>query len=451
MRSMRYLGVLTVVVGAFTIFVGNALANSTGGDGSNPVITVDASSVGAFDFKMKGTILEDVRLPGTQQKSPRCEENVSGWNSGRGINGRLYWFWDTKMKVCPNRNSPTGWVKVGGGKTGRDCDNPVSFRRKPPGPVVKVFTIVRSFAKLRLDVKALASAKVVGRCPNIDVSGDARASGIVRATITRSWIVKAGGRASRLRVLIREDLKAKGVAIAAARLKLSCGAVPPGQPPPQQPPPPPPGKARVEIRKIAEDSSGRELSAVPTNTFTFVVTCDGQTRTVVYNSTPTSAGECTIGGAVTITENAASGWDILSPNPQSFTVSSTGVTAVFKNRQKPVQPPPKANQPPTGVIKVPAHLIVGGAAGKVCADAVQDPDGNSSNVSAAFLYKDEAGNTLNLATGPVFREDDALCQMVNPPGYPTNVKVYATLTDEKGLSSAPLFGNFPVVANPDPD
>lgn len=98
----------------------------------------------------------------------------------------------------------------------------------------------------------------------------------------------------------------------------------------------PKSKAKISIRKIAEDASGKELSAVPTNVFTFKVTCDGTTTAVTYNSTPQAAGECTVGSTVTITENAVNGWVALSPTTQTFTVTENGLTVVFKNRQKAV-------------------------------------------------------------------------------------------------------------------
>lgn len=109
--------------------------------------------------------------------------------------------------------------------------------------------------------------------------------------------------------------------------------------------PPAPQKAPVFIKKIAEDAAGHELSAVPTNTFSFKVTCDGDSRTVTYNTTPQAAGECTVGSNVTITENAVNGWKILSTNPQTFKVPSGGVTAVFKNQEVVTTPPTKPTKP----------------------------------------------------------------------------------------------------------
>ena len=133
------------------------------------------------------------------------------------------------------------------------------------------------------------------------------------------------------------------------KVKVSC---------PEQPKP----KAQISIRKIAEDSTGKELSAVPTNTFTFKVTCDGKTSTVTYSSTPQAAGECTVGSTVTVTENAVDGWVILSPSTQSFTVAEGGLTVVFKNRQKPVVKPavtpPAPTKGPTVLPKTGAGSVV---------------------------------------------------------------------------------------------
>ena len=231
-----------MVAASFAVLVSIASAKPTA-DPPSPY-TVEDSSVGTFQLNMRGVILEEVHLPGSQENSPRCKDDVSGWNGYHDVNGQLVWTWDTHMRVCPNPNSPTKWVKVGGGKTGRDCDNPVSFHR-PSGPFARLFTVVRSLDRFRKIVTAKAFAKVSGKCPNVDLSGEASASGIVRVVINREMVVTAKGKAGRLKVLVKEALEAKGVARALARLKLNCGAPPSPQPPPApppapQPPPPPP-------------------------------------------------------------------------------------------------------------------------------------------------------------------------------------------------------------------
>jgi hypothetical protein len=190
-------------------------------DSGSAEINVAASSVGTFSFSLKGTILEDVRLPGTQSHSPKCHW-ASGWNSGHGVDGNLYWFRDTHMWVCPNRHSPTGWAKAGGGMTGRNCGNPVKLHGRPPGPVVNVVTMLRSFSKLHIIAEAQASAEVFGRCPNTDIWGKASASGLVKVVIDQKMVVQAQGNSEHLRVLVQEALKGQGIVMAIAQLHLSC-------------------------------------------------------------------------------------------------------------------------------------------------------------------------------------------------------------------------------------
>lgn len=247
MRNKTLWAAVLAVLGAL-VLAPNVIASSS--DNVDPNISVESVSIGSFEFNMQGEILEEVRLPGTQQQSPRCKDNVDGWNGYKNAAGQLVWTWDTDMEVCPNKNSPTGWVKVGGGRTGRDCDNPVSFK-KPPGRIVKVFTVVKNLSKFRKAVNAKAFAKVTGSCPNTNISGEAIASGLVHVVIDRRMVVKAKGSSKRLKVLLREALKAKGVAKATAKLRLTCPAPPKPQPPspqpqppappsPKEPPPPPP-------------------------------------------------------------------------------------------------------------------------------------------------------------------------------------------------------------------
>jgi hypothetical protein len=181
-----------------------------------------------------------------------------------------------------------------------------------------------------------------------------------------------------------------------------CGniAVPRRRPAPKPKPPkpvPPPKMAPIAIIKIAEDASGRQLSAVPTNVFVFDVTCDGHGGPVIYIQTPMPAGTCRVGGTVTITEHSTPGWQLLGPSTQSFQVGSKGVTAVFKNRQLPVAPPPvvppppppvqppppppppPVNQPPQVSIGQIQHVFVNGQV-QICAN-FSDPDGDVLQVS----------------------------------------------------------------------
>lgn len=218
---------LFILVGALT---GASPANATATSVA-PIISVESASVGSFEFNLKGTVLEDVKMSykGVNTKSKKCHWVNGGWNSGHGIDGRLYWFWDsTRAYICPSKKSPTGWIKVKGGMTGRKCGNPWKPKGKPRGPIVKNVTLVKSFAKLKITVTATAAAKVVGTCPNNpSISGEATASGSVSAVINMTLLVRAKGNATQLRVIVQEELKGQGIAEAKANLKLNCGSPPP--------------------------------------------------------------------------------------------------------------------------------------------------------------------------------------------------------------------------------
>jgi hypothetical protein len=330
--------IATAAVGAM-MFASNALAApnevkapAAKADGStSPIIEVESSSVGSFKFTLKGEILEDVRIPGTRLSS-RLKGRFSGWNSLRRVNGQLVWFWDTNMIVCRNRNSPTGLVKCGGGRTGRNCSNPVKLHGPPPGPIVRVFTNVRMFQNIHIVVKAQASAKVSGRCPNVDLSGEASASGTVRMVIDKKIVAQARGRASRIKVLVKEKLKALGVAKAVARLKLNCG---PGAPPPA-------GKAPVIVVKNCVQD-GNSVSCPGT----FGFTVNGAGREIGGGST--RVDDFQIGTSVTVCETDPRGWSA-DKGCETQTVGSGGATFSFVNRKVTSQPPPPPTQKGRAVV-----------------------------------------------------------------------------------------------------
>lgn len=234
---------LFILVGALT-GASSASANATTTQVA-PIITVESASVGSFEFNLSGTVLEDVKMSYKGTNYKKCKWVKGGYNSGRGIDGRLYWFWDpVKAYICRSKKSPTGWIKMKGGKTGRKCGNPWK-QGKPKGPIVKNVTLIKSFTKFKITVSAVATAKVTGVCPNNPgISGEATASGNVSAVITMATLVKAKGSAARTRVEIQMELRGQGVANATTRLNLNCGSPPPPPceetgtcpPPPNRPP-----------------------------------------------------------------------------------------------------------------------------------------------------------------------------------------------------------------------
>jgi hypothetical protein len=188
---------------------------------SGATVAVESSSVGSFSFNLRGTIVADGHLKGTKKHSPKCGV-ANGYNGYKVVNGKWYYRFEKNVKYCPNPNSPTGYAKVGGGDTGKDCENPFKPGRRSPGPVLKgPITELTSF-NVHIPEKAQARAAVHGQCPGIDVGGDASASGLVSTVINQRLILKAKGKASVLKALVREALSGKGIAKAVARLHLDC-------------------------------------------------------------------------------------------------------------------------------------------------------------------------------------------------------------------------------------
>lgn len=205
MRRMRFITVLAIVVGAFAVLATNALA-TTGSGGSGQAESQDKASA---------TVLADVKIKGKIDRRS-CKWVTGGWNSGVDANGKLQWFWDGKRaKVCRNKKSPTGWVKVAGGLTGRNCGNP--WRFKKPKVVVQNVVMIRKWIKVT--VSATASVRVDGSC------GFAEASATATATVKARTYAKGKNAAQ---VLAYATARAQATAKASA--SLSCTTPPP--PPP---------------------------------------------------------------------------------------------------------------------------------------------------------------------------------------------------------------------------
>jgi hypothetical protein len=125
-------------------------------------VTLTDSAVSQSSGSANGKIvLRDVMIrKGIKTTAGNCKNVKTGYNSGESADGKLFYFKDHDMRVCKNPNSPTGWVKVGGGYTGRKCYNPVKLVGKPKGNVVQKSRVelVKSFSyKATATAKALAT------------------------------------------------------------------------------------------------------------------------------------------------------------------------------------------------------------------------------------------------------------------------------------------------------
>ena len=96
-----------------------------------------------------------------------------------------------------------------------------------------------------------------------------------------------------------------------------------------------PKTTTIPILKIAEDDQGHQLPATPTGTFQFQVASSGMSSKVTYNHSPQTAGTCTIGKSVTVTELTPLGtdkWKMLTPATQTQ-VCKVGMKFVFKDQE----------------------------------------------------------------------------------------------------------------------
>lgn len=205
----------------------------------------------------KVTILADMNLKGTirtKRLTPTgCHWTHGGfWNSGVGANGKRYSFWDSVPgELCPNRNSPTGWVKVAGGTSGRNCHNIAGEK-----PVYAVVTgrviMVRSFANVKIHLHAQAYASATNQnCPGSLATG----SGTADITISLTEFVKSRGP-------IEAELTGDATAKASASATASVQCAPPTTTtvtstttttqtsPPPPPPPPAPTVSATTINDV---------------------------------------------------------------------------------------------------------------------------------------------------------------------------------------------------------
>jgi hypothetical protein len=122
---------------------------------TSSVSTTVLSAATASNFSGSKLLIADVNLtPGTNTAS--CKTVPHGYNSGKLRNGKVYYFYDPKpARICRNGHSPTGWVKVGGGTSGRNCHNPYAPpATRVPGPITKSYILVKDFNTLASTVKA---------------------------------------------------------------------------------------------------------------------------------------------------------------------------------------------------------------------------------------------------------------------------------------------------------
>ncbi|HVX58389.1 MAG TPA: hypothetical protein VG964_01495, partial [Candidatus Saccharimonadales bacterium] len=142
----------------------------------------------------KITILADDTVKGgrkvVQLHSKGCHFYRTFKNSGMDANGHRFWFIDHNGTLCPSKASPTGLVKVSGGKTGRPCMNPAAPMSSPYKVITGTVILVKSFAHFNVPIRASVSVYVQDSC------GHAGASVLGSATISLTSFAKAKGNVS---------------------------------------------------------------------------------------------------------------------------------------------------------------------------------------------------------------------------------------------------------------
>lgn len=401
MTIFHKMALLASILGVMILtFTSTALANS------NPATTVISSSVtptimgasaSASDVATgRVTVLADVMMKvGVKITRKNCKQIAGGWwNSGRDTNGQLKWFRDPyPATVCRSTKSPTGWVKVAGGLTGRKCFNPAKVNGPAPGKVVKgrVLMVV-SYAKVKVQLQARAKVGVTAVC--------GYAEGSASANVTISFVSYVRSRGKVNPAIFSEVL---GKATANASAKLECKPAAPVPPPPvvtppppvvvsPPPPPPPPGKGKVTLVKYAF-VDGSKVST-PSG-FGFAVNGFGFSNT----GEVTNIGDFQVGTSVTICETNPMGWTA-DKSCETQTVSSGGNTFVFTNRKTtPPPPPPPAPQPPALVNQVnPEEIFADGETYPNICVTVLGKSGNSITVVFGATYGSFAVSTVTITS-----------------------------------------------------
>ena len=248
LRFKRTLVALTTVGETLLMFAGIASAN----DSINATSRLDSLTVGATIAKSKAsakdvasgkiTVLADNPVKGSVDiKSPKCFTTKGPWtNSFKTAGGKTMWYMEkVPGRLCPSKASPTGWVKVGGGKTGRNCKNPAKVG-KAPGRVVKGQVIfIKSFvnAKVNLDARATVSVTCEVISGNARAKATANATARARVTISLRAFITSKGKAA-----YDVSISAVASANAKAAANAECTVVPPPPTVPGTPPTTPPCK-----------------------------------------------------------------------------------------------------------------------------------------------------------------------------------------------------------------
>ncbi len=294
-------------------------------------------SVSAQDIATaKVTVGEDMNVkPSVTVNSPQCFWTHGGfWNSVNTVIGpRSYWD-PVPGKLCPSKASPSHYVKVAGGTTGRNCGNPASAKR----PVYRVVTgkvlSVRSFANVPVNIKANVAVEVHDTC------GSASASASASVVVNLREYIRSKGQVS-------ANLYAQVVASATAKASAQIVCVPIPTPPT---PPTPPGTAHIVFCKQALTNNAPDNIAA--GQFRFTLLINGNAVVAFGNPATNQANglgcfdlaDVACGSLNRIEETGPGGYTPDTPAQEWVAVCGQTHTFVFVNRRTTSTPP---TTPPT--------------------------------------------------------------------------------------------------------
>ncbi len=242
-------------------------------------------------------------------KEGKCFWVTTAWDGG-WINGKppLGYRLDHNLHVChvPTSVSPTGYAKIGGGITGRDCHNPVLLIATPPPPnrvfVHALFVDhltwtanVHITATATAHATASASVRANGCKAEATATsngvGTANASASATAQMSSAAMQQAQGKAVKLEQLLNAqatadaEAKATGNATAQATAQASCTG----------------SSSRSSTKPVT--TTTQKHSPVPTTTGCSNGSCVNQTQNAQQNC----KDEATSSGASSYNYNPATG------------------------------------------------------------------------------------------------------------------------------------------------
>jgi hypothetical protein len=352
MRS-RIIIVLASVVWAFCLFASSALASS--GVPIPGTVTANANAT-LTDLALKrvnqsgSLVVYDEHIKVAKRESGCRWYNHftnSSYVVGSYHGSHIVGYPDAHGYLCRDSHSPTGYVKRGGGSTGRDCRNIAAPPNKAvPFPVFRgklVSFASKSEVKIKVHANAAIHTVLDLWCGHFEGSAVAEDNVWIRLTT----YVKLKSRNSKMKFFAKFFVKAADKV--SQNVSFSCSFTPPPPPPPPPPTstptptpsptptPTPPPKVKVKLVKFCfVDGDKVECP----KDFGFSVNGNGGFTN--SGGEVTNLVEVNSGTQVTVCETDPKGWTRDDDQCQTVTATGSYATVTFKNK-KVTPPPPKAH------------------------------------------------------------------------------------------------------------